>query len=147
MTNFGGKRKGGFGSALRASGHRGYRCFLQEAMMASFDPLARLDAQISDVSDVYVGAGQDAESYIAGLEQALREAVCAPFLVTAKVDEPGFPDANVGDTITGQCVAHSEGYWLIYQSEKDRFMCFWGADVDSLGAPGIFGSPLGCWSA
>lgn len=115
--------------------------------MASFDPLARLDAQMSDVSDVYVGAGQDAESYIGGLERALREAVCAPFLVTAMVDEPGFPDANVGDTITGQCVAHSEGYWLIYQSENDRFMCFWGADVDNLGAPGIFGSPLGCWSA
>lgn len=115
--------------------------------MTSFDPLARLDAQMSDVSDVYVGAGQDAESYIGDLERALREAVCAPFLVTATVDEPGIPDANVGDTITGQCVAHSEGYWLIYQSENDRFMCFSGADVENLGAPGIFGSPLGCWSA
>lgn len=30
--------------------------------MALFDPLARLDAQMSDVSDVYVGAGQDAEA-------------------------------------------------------------------------------------
>jgi hypothetical protein len=94
--------------------------------MASFDPLGRLDAQMSDVSDVYVGAEQDAESYIAGLERALSEAACAPFLVTAIVDEPGFPDVNVGETITAQCVAHSEGYWLVYQSEEDRFMCFWG---------------------
>jgi len=115
--------------------------------MVSFDPLVRLDAQMSDVADVYVGAGWDAESYIAGLEQALREAVCSPFVVTAKVDEPGFPDANIGDTITGHCVAHSEGYWLIYQPEKDRFLCFWGTDADNLGAPGISGSPLGCWSS
>lgn len=115
--------------------------------MVSFDPLARLYAQMSDVTDVYVGAGWDAESYIAGLKGALSEAVCNPFPVTAKVDEPGFPDANIGDTITGQCVAHSEGYWLIYQPEKDRFLCFWGADVDNLRAPGIFGSPLGCWSS
>jgi len=116
-------------------------------MIVPFDPLARLDAQMSDVGDVYVGVGQDAESYIAALERGLREAVCTPFLVTAKVDKPGIPDANVGDTITGQCVAYSKGYWLIYQSENDRFMCFWGTDVDNLGAPGIFGSPLGCWSA
>jgi hypothetical protein len=116
-------------------------------MMVSSDPLARLDAQMSDVTDVYVGAGSNAESYIAGLERALREAVCTPFPVTAKVDEPGFPEANIGDQITGQCVAHSEGNWLIYQSEEDRFLCFWGADVDNLGAPGIFGSPLGCWSS
>ncbi|MFC0202755.1 hypothetical protein [Novosphingobium soli] len=115
--------------------------------MALFDPLVRLDAQMSDVSDVYVGAGKDVESYIGGLERALREAVCAPFLVTAQVVEPGFPDANVGDTITGHCVAHSEGYWLVYQSENDRFLCFWGTDVDDLAAPGIFGSPLRCWSA
>lgn len=115
--------------------------------MVSFDPLARLEAQISDIADVYVGEKWDAASYIAGLERALRQAVCTPFVVTAKVGESGFPGLNIGDTITGQCVAHAHGYWLVYQPEQDRFLCFWGADVDNLWAPGIFGSPLGCWSS
>lgn len=116
-------------------------------IMVSFDPLERFNAQMSDTSDVYVGAGWDAESYLAGLEIGLRDAVCLPFAVSAIVDEPGFPDTNVGDKIAGQCVAHADGYWLIYQPEKDRFLCFWGTDVENLGAPGIFGSPLGCWSS
>ena len=112
-----------------------------------FDPLERLAAQMSDVDDVYIGKDWDVESYIAGLISGLREAVCEPFYITAKVEEPGFPDVKAGDRISGQCVAHSEGYWLVYQPENDRFLCFWGADIDNLGAPGIFGSPLGCWSS
>ena len=116
-------------------------------MEISLDPLARLKARMSDISDVYVSPSWNAESYIAGLENEVREAICAPFPVHAKVEEPGFPDAKVGDTITGQCVAHSDGYWLVYQSDRDEFLCFWGPDVDNLGAPGISGSPLYCWSA
>jgi hypothetical protein len=118
-----------------------------EAVMVLVDPLERLDAQIPDVTDVYVGDGWDAESYIAGLEAELRRAICPPFPITAKVDEPGFPDVAVGETIAGQCVAHSAGYWLVYQPERDRFLCFWGTEAGNLSAPGIFGSPLGCWSS
>ncbi len=113
----------------------------------SVDPIVRIEAHLHDVSDVYVGAGWDAESYIADLESSLREAICKPFAESAKVEEPGFPDVGVGDIISGQCVAQSKGYWLIYQSENDRFLCFWGTSIDNLSAPGIFGSPLGCWSS
>ncbi|WP_155908499.1 hypothetical protein [Asticcacaulis sp. YBE204] len=113
----------------------------------SVDPIERLKAQIHDVSDVYIGTGWDAESYIAGLESSLLEAVCQPFAVTAKIAEPGLPDAQVGEVVSGECVAHSNGYWLIYQPKNDRFVCFWGTCIDNLSAPGIFGSPLGCWSS
>lgn len=112
-----------------------------------YDAVERLEAKLQDVSDVYIGAGWDAESYIAGLVGSLREAICPPFAVTAKVEEPGFPDAKVGDKISGDCVAHREGYWLVYQRENDRFLCFWGTDAAHLSAPGIFGSPLACWSS
>ena len=111
------------------------------------DPLERLNAQMHDVSDVYIGEGWDAKNYLTGLASGLRESICVPFTVTATVEEPGFPDAKVGDKISGQCVAQSDGYWLIYQPENDRFLCFWGRDAEHLGAPGIFGSPLGCWSS
>lgn len=60
---------------------------------------------------------------------------------------PGFPRTAVGSSISGQCVAHNAGYWLVYQPEQDRFYCFWGTDRNNLGAHGVFGSPLYCWSA
>ena len=115
--------------------------------MVALDPLERLDAQMADVSDVYVGAGWDSDDYIAGLEAGLRSVICLPFVGSAEVEETGIPDTVLGEMISGQCVAHSEGYWLVYQPETDRFLCFWGTDVENLGAHGIFGSPLGCWSA
>ena len=60
---------------------------------------------------------------------------------------PGFPGARVGSVISGQCVAHRAGYWLVYQSEHDCFYCFWGSDSSNLGAHGVFGQPLYCWPA
>jgi hypothetical protein len=111
------------------------------------DPLLRLEARMSDTADVYVGAGWDRASYLDGVEKGLRAAMCEPFPISATVEAPGFPDAKEGERITGVCVAQSSGYWLVYQPEHDRFLCFWGTDKKRLSAPGVFGSPLGCWSA
>lgn len=111
------------------------------------DPLDCLEASIADTTDVYVGAGWDREVYLNGVERGLRESICTPFPVSAIVAEPGFPDAAVGTVISGICIAHSNGYWLVHQSERNRFLCFWGVSADQLSAPGIFGTPLGCWTA
>lgn len=111
------------------------------------DPLERLDAMFLETDGVYVNAGVDEAAYFEGLRASIKEHLCTPFHVSAVVTEPGFPDLAVGAGIAGWCVAHSAGYWLVYQPERDRFLCFWGAHVDALGAPGIFGSPLYCWSA
>lgn len=109
--------------------------------------LELLEKRMPDTSGIYVTKGADAEKYFESLRNSIREHVCEPFLVKAKVTPPGFPDANVGETITGWCLAQAAGYWLVYQPDLDRFCCFWGVDTEHLGAPGIFGSPLYCWSA
>ncbi|MBB5863538.1 hypothetical protein [Xanthomonas sp. 3058] len=109
--------------------------------------MAKLEAALSDTSEVYVNAGTDASAYYARLADNIRQNQCEPFTVTAVVKEPGFPDASVGSMIYGECVAHANGYWLVYQSEQDRFCCFWGLESSNLGAHGVFGSPLYCWSA
>ena len=107
----------------------------------------RFEATITDTSDIYIGAGWDREEYLQGLEHGLREAMCEPFNISAIVAEPGFPEAAVGTAIHGTCIARAGGYWLVYQEEADRFLCFWGETPELLSAPGIFGSPLGCWAA
>ena len=109
--------------------------------------LIQLEAALSDDSGVYVNPGIDAESYLAGLAADIRNSTCEPFSITATVMPPGFPDASPGSVISGQCVAHRAGYWLVYQPELDRFCCFWGESQSNLGAHGVFGSPLYCWSA
>ncbi|MBB4133428.1 hypothetical protein [Xanthomonas sp. 3075] len=116
-------------------------------MQDTISPSAKLEAALSDTSEVYVNAGTDASAYYARLADNIRQNQCEPFTVTAVVKEPGFPDASVGSTIYGECVAHANGYWLVYQSEQDRFCCFWGLESSNLGAHGVFGSPLYCWSA
>jgi len=110
-------------------------------------PLARLESALSDTSDVYVNAGVDASAYYTRLADSIRRNLCEPFSVSAVVQEPGFPDAAIGSTISGQCLAHHAGYWLVYQPERDVFYCFWGQEPSNLGAHGVFGSPLYCWSA
>lgn len=110
--------------------------------------LARLESALADTSGVYVDAGVDAVAYFRELADDIRAHLCEPFAVTATVEPPGFPDAAVGDTLSGVCVARSDaGYWLVYQPEQDRFRCFWGASEDRLGAHGVYVSPLYCWSA
>lgn len=109
--------------------------------------LAKLENALTDTTGVYVSPGIDPDSYYDALASDIRAHTCLPFMLSAKVMSPGFPDAVLGSFISGQCVAHKAAYWLVYQSEQDRFCCFWGANQSSLGAHGVFGSPLYCWSA
>jgi hypothetical protein len=113
----------------------------------TISPLKKLEAALSDTGGVYVNSGVDPAEYFERLAASIRKHQCDPFLVSAVVQEPGFPDAAVGSNISGQCVAHSSGYWLVYQPQQDRFYCFWGQDPSNLGAHGVIGSPLYCWSA
>jgi hypothetical protein len=106
-----------------------------------------LDAAISNRDDVFVSAGSNADEHFASLESHLRASLCEPFSVSAQVMQPGFPFAGVGESIEGFCIAHSGGYWLVYQPTEERFLCFWGERASNLGAHGVFGSPLGCWAA
>ncbi|WP_143070522.1 hypothetical protein [Luteibacter sp. UNC138MFCol5.1] len=106
-----------------------------------------LHSRLCDAAAVYVQPGADREAYLDGLAATIREHSCEPFQVSAEVTAPGFPDADIGTIQSGWCVAHDAGYWLVYQPERDRYCCFWGTDVTALGAPGIYGEPLYCWSA
>ncbi len=115
--------------------------------MAETSPIEKLEKALSDTSDVYVNEGVDEQSYFAELAGSIRRHLCEPFQVTAEVMAPGFEDAKVGSTVSGWCVAHNAGYWLVYNSAQDRFYCFWGTDAAHLGAHGVSGSPLYCWSA
>lgn len=110
-------------------------------------PRQKLESALIDTSGVYVGARQNAEEYFAALRSDIRAHMCEPFEVSAVVVAPGFPDVPVGSVLIGQCVAFRESYWLVYESTKDRFLCLWGTDKDHLGAHGVYGSPLYCWSA
>jgi len=115
---------------------------------ANISPLENLETRLSDHAGVYVNAGVDAATYYAALAADIRQNMHEPFLVHATVMAPGFPDSNIGDRLTGFCVAHSKGgYWLVYQPGQDTFYCFWGADQSNLGARGVSGGPLYCWSA
>ena len=109
--------------------------------------LAKLEAALADSSDVFVHKGIDAPAYFASLADSIRKHSCEPFPLSAFVTEPAFPDLPVGATISGLCVAHSAGYWLVYEEPRDRYLVFWGTEQRNLGAPGIFGSPMYCWSA
>jgi hypothetical protein len=112
------------------------------------DPLlAILKKSLTNTADVYVNERVDAERYFVDLASDIWSHRCSPFPLSATVMAPGFPDAVEGSVISGQCVAHHEGYWLVYQPQQDRFLCFWGADKNNLGAHGVLGSPLYCWSA
>jgi hypothetical protein len=81
------------------------------------------------------------------IEVDLRAHLCEPFEVQATVMSPGFPFADPGAQLVGLCVAHHAGYWLIYQPEEQRFLCFWGESPTNLGAHGVYGNPLYCWAA
>lgn len=94
-------------------------------------------------SDIYVPPNTDRAS----VANHIRVNICDPFVVRAKVMEPGFPFTGVGEELEGVCIAHANGLWLVYQESEDRFLCFWGASKESLGAHGVFGNPLYCWSA
>lgn len=106
--------------------------------------LALVEAAIQkEGSHIYVPPSTSASD----AEASLREHICEPFGVQAIVMPPGFPFAEEGATLSGTCLAHGNGYWLVYQAEEERFLCFWGQSASKLGAHGVYGNPLYCWSA
>ena len=101
------------------------------------------NALAGEDADLYVPPNSDAKS----VEASIRAHLCDPMWVTARVEDPGFSFATVGDFLAGYCIAQAQGYWLIFQPDKQRFLCFWGTSPECLGAHGIVGNPLYCWSA
>ena len=117
--------------------------------MANYEEAVRaLEERLDEPDpDVYLHARHDPRAIFAALAQSIRESRCEPHEVSAEVTEPGFPDIEVGTVITGICVAHAAGYWLVYEPSRRTFLAFWGSSEALLGAPGIEGGPLYCWSA
>lgn len=116
-------------------------------MLLSDQFISILESRLNDTTGVYVQEGADEVAYIASLAQSIRDCLCEPFLVSAKVMPPGFYEHADNEILSGYCIAHRAGYWLVYHPQLDRFYCFWGQDTSNLGAHGIAGSPLYCWSA
>jgi len=118
-------------------------------MLSREQALAVLNSALAEGhGDVYVNPLADEGQFIAGLEANLRAHVCEPYQVSAEVMAPGFPFAELGQNISGTCLAERpKGYWLVYEEEEKRFYCFWGNKKTDLGAFGVYGSPLYCWSA
>ena len=118
-------------------------------MLTKGELLAKVNAALADTSGVYVNAGVDPAGYFETLRKSIERHRCAPFPLSATVMSPGFPDIEVGTKITGYCVAKDEkaGHWLVYDPERETFYCFWGKNEKSLGAHGVLGSALYCWSA
>lgn len=116
--------------------------------MSDTSPAKRiLESRLSDTAGVYVNEGVDAESYFQEIADDIRRNECEPFELDAIVEQPGFPHLKLGERVSGMCVAHKPGYWLVYRSEDKNFYMFWGEEENNLGSPGVFGSPLYCWSA
>ena len=106
--------------------------------------IAAIDAALRNCDgEIYVPPNTDSKA----MEAHLRAHICDPFAVSAEVMSPGFPFSAPGTRLVGLCLAHCQGCWLAYQPVEDRFLCFWGEDVGNLGAHGIYGNPLYCWSA
>jgi hypothetical protein len=114
-------------------------------MLSKSELRAILDRQLLVDDDVYTGHVSDRGGYISDARASLMDAICDPFLVSAKVMAPAFPDHPVGEVLRGFCLAQRNGSWLVYVPEEARFYCFWGSSRDNLGAHGISGSPLACW--
>ena len=115
--------------------------------MSSNYAIQRFEELIGNSQDVFVSKHENRDQYLQRLEKGLRDSLCEPFELSAQVSELGIDGFDIGDRITGTCVAKSNGYWLVYSHRHDSFVIFWGTQKEKLGAPGIEGSPLACWSA
>jgi hypothetical protein len=109
--------------------------------------LNTLQSALKDSTGVYVNEGVEEREYLSALASDIRSNLCEPFQLSAQVTAPGFPDRALGQLISGYCLAQRAGYWLVYCPGDHQFYCFWGTHQDNLGAPGVRGSPLYCWSA
>lgn len=110
----------------------------------------RLEQAMTDDPPVIVPRGRDAQAYFEELRLSIRECATEAIRVTAVVVEPGFKNKALGSTITAHLLASSGqagqvGYWLVYEENEDEYYCFWGPDVDNLGAHGVAGNPIYCW--
>lgn len=115
--------------------------------MSSNYAIQRFEEQIGRSHDVFISKQESRDEYLHRLEEGLRDSLCEPFELSAQVTQLGIDGFVVGDRISGTCVAESNGYWLVYSHRHDSFVIFWGTEKENLGAPGIEGSPLACWSA
>jgi hypothetical protein len=108
---------------------------------------AHLEAALIGPTLARAPSGEDSAAYLEGLRADIRAAACDPEWIEATVMPPAFPFAAVGERIAGFCVAHASGYWLVYEPQRQTYLCFWGSSTASLGARGIFGDPVYCWSS
>jgi hypothetical protein len=107
----------------------------------------RLFADMAGPSEAYVHRGVDERTYFEELRASVRGALCEPYRVRARVMQPAFPFAAEGEVLSGYCVAKRDGYWLVFDPNRETYYAFWGTGEDNLGAHGVFGDPLYCWSA
>ena len=109
---------------------------------------ADLIAALNGPTIAYVSKDVDEMKHLDRLRADIRQAMCEPFWLTATVQEPGFPFATVGETISGYCLAKRDsGYWLVFDPSRATYYAFWGQQEDNLGAHGVYGDPVYCWSA
>jgi hypothetical protein len=107
----------------------------------------RLEADLADTSGIIVPRGEVEAVYFEKLRASVRAHATAPDLVSATVVEPGFKHRPLGSTVRGYLLAKTEGYWLVFEPDEGEYYCFWGTDPANLGAFGVCGNPLYCWSA
>lgn len=107
----------------------------------------QLHVALNRTDDVCIRQGDDVDRHCEPIRADILASACEPFWVMATVMPPAFPHFSSGQSISGWCVAHKAGYWLVLNPEDSNFYCFWGHTPEQLGAHGICGSPLYCWSA
>ncbi|WP_129588387.1 hypothetical protein [Solilutibacter silvestris] len=126
------------------------RCGLTQVLdlpMEDLSLLQKLDQDLGDGSEVYIHPSEDESQKLTDIRQHILDSACEPFEMTATVMAPGFPDLAIGNQIKAICLAHDRGYWLGWDEPGKRYVCFWGDNPGSLGAHGVFGSAMYCWTA
>ena len=114
-------------------------------MLSSSEFAHRLEDAMQDESGIIVPEGAEPAAYYEALRNSVRAAACEPLLVRAVITGEDFPGELQGQQVAAYVLAASEGYWLTYQPESDRFYCFWGSDPTRLAAHRGPGSPLFVW--
>lgn len=105
----------------------------------------QLEVDLRDESGIIVPKGENEAAYFERLRSSIREHATFPEWVSATVVEPGFPHRELSSKVSGYLLARSEGYWLVLEPEEREYYCFWGNEINSLGAYGVCGNPLYCW--
>ena len=125
-------------------------CAPLKATLDAMDPkeLDRiLENNFSHTDDVFIGKNKNEREYIENAIKSIRAAKCAPFVLRARVVEPGFFEKAIGDIVEGYCLAQEKDYWLVYEPREKTFYCFWGTSIENLEAHGVCGNALYCWTA